>query len=74
MSDGFKTLIQNMLAFDPSARPSIQEMKENYHWARETEEVAKDTSLKDSLCSDYWDDETHDASCEDECYLNRLIV
>ena len=51
-----------MLAFDPSSRPSIQEMKENYNWAKETEEVAKDTSLMLSMCSDCWDSE----SCEEE--------
>jgi len=34
-----------MLAFDPSTRPSILEMKENYDWAKKTEEVAKDTSF-----------------------------
>ena len=51
-----------MLAFDPSSRPTILEMKENYNWAKQTEEVAKDISLKDSMCSDYWECE----SCEEE--------
>ena len=41
-------------------------MKENYLWAKETEEVAKDTSLMHSMCSEYWDDDTHDTSCEEE--------
>ena len=39
-------------------------MKEDYYWAKQTEEVAKDTSLKSSMCSDYWEDETY--SCEEE--------
>ena len=41
-------------------------MKENFDWAKQTEVVGKDVSIKDSLCSDYYSD-----SCEEEQWVKK---